>query len=41
MKKKKANLSVEEQIKKLEKSIAKYGDPNGTNAAKIQELKNS
>ena len=41
MKKKNSDLSVEEQIKKLEKAIVKYGDPNGTNAAKIQELKNS
>lgn len=41
MKKKNSNLSVEQQIVKLEKSIEKYGDPNGTNAAKIQDLKNS
>ena len=41
MKKKNSDLPVEEQIKKLEKSMKKHGDPNGTTAAKIQELKNS
>ena len=41
MKKKNSDLPVEKQIEKLEKAIAKYGDPNGSTAAKIQELKNS
>lgn len=41
MKKKNSDLPVKKQIEKLEKAIEKHGDPNGTSAAKIQELKNS